>query len=310
MVKAILKFIAFVIACILIAIASGIVSFMHFSDNDTVSFRDLAKLEKIEETIKDVSQEKELAAEKNIRTNILISSIEKSKSDVIILASIEHNNKEIDIIFIPRDTFYKFQGGIARNVDKLKNIYEVLGVEGLKEAVEDILHGIQINHYVTVDYKGFINIIDSIGGVTVQVEERMFYEDPFASPPLLINFSSGTHTLNGRDSLKYIRYIGGSIVNTATRENDLGRIEAIKNFTREAIKKSFTHRLPVIIRTAFKHVDTDIGDANIASLLAIVATLEQKDIRIHTVPGYMVEGGFFVHDRDKTRVLLEGVFTD
>lgn len=305
MFRAILKFIAFVIACVVVAISAGTVSFMHFSDGDSISFRDLAKLEKIEETIKDVSEEQEIIAQPDVRTNILISSIEKGESDVILVASIEHNKREIDIIFIPRDTFFKFQGGVARNVDKLKDVYGTLGIEGLTEAVEGVLQGMVIDHYITIDYKGFIDIVDSIGGVAVQIDERMFYRDSQETPPLIIDFAPGNHTLNGKDSLKYIRYISGSVVNAASREDDLGRISAIKNFVEEAIKKSFTHRLPVVVKTALKHVNSDLGDVNIASLIAVVTRVEHKDIRIHTLPGHFTENNFFVHEREKTKVLLK-----
>lgn len=305
MFRAILKFIAFLIACVVVAIAAGTVSFMHFSDGDSISFRDLAKLEKIEETIKDVSEEQEIIAQPDVRTNILISSIEKGESDVILVASIEHNKREIDIIFIPRDTFFKFQGGVARNVDKLKDVYATLGIEGLTEAVEGVLQGMVIDHYITIDYKGFIDIVDSIGGVAVQIDERMFYVDSQETPPLIIDFAPGNHTLNGKDSLKYIRYISGSVVNAASREDDLGRISAIKNFVEEAIKKSFTLRLPVVAKTALKHVNSDLDDVNIASLIAVVTRVEHKDIRIHTLPGRFTGNNFFVHEREKTKVLLK-----
>ncbi|MGV8145920.1 MAG: LCP family protein [Alkaliphilus sp.] len=308
MIKAILKFIAFVIACVMIAIASGVVSFIHFSDGDSVSFRDLAKLERIEKTIKDVNEEKEIVPEEEERTNILIASIEKGESDVILLASIGHNKREIDIIFIPRDTFFKFQGGVARDVDKLKDIYAILGIAGLTEAVENVLPGISINHYVSIDYKGFVNVVDSIGGVTVEIKERMFYEDPYENPPLLIDFLPGKHILDGKESLKYIRYISGSIANAASRGDDLGRITAMKKFVERAIKKSFTHRLPVVIKTALKHVNSDLIDANIASLIAIVANVEQKNIRIHTLPGRITENNFFVFDREKTEILIKEIF--
>jgi len=134
-------------------------------------------------------------------------------TDTIILASIDQSNKLVPMLSIPRDFYVNVEdlGGGQR----INGIYEmgkdkydsVTGIKYVKEAVEEIT-GVDIHYYVKIDFAGFEDIVDSLGGVDVYVDEAIndpyypkegtIYYEPFYLP-------SGQQKLDGETALKYAR---------------------------------------------------------------------------------------------------------
>ena len=70
------------------------------------------------------------------------------------------------------------------------------------------LHALDIPYFFTIDYQGFRSLIDAMGGVYVKVNEPMHYDDSWGK--LHIHFDPGTYLLDGKKSLEYVRFRGGS----------------------------------------------------------------------------------------------------
>ena len=71
------------------------------------------------------------------------------------------------------------------------------GVELAMKSVRDFLN-LDIDYYVKVDYQIVMDVVDEIGGVTIEVPRRMKYDDPKADPPLHIDIAKGVQTLDGK----------------------------------------------------------------------------------------------------------------
>lgn len=82
-------------------------------------------------------------------------------SDTNMLVRFDAENKKIDVVSLPRDT-------LMSNGHKLNSSYNNGGTEKLRSNIEDML-GIPVDFYVSVDLKGFIALIDQIGGVDFDV---------------------------------------------------------------------------------------------------------------------------------------------
>jgi len=102
-------------------------------------------------------------------------------SDTNMLVRFDAENKKIDVVSLPRDT-------LMSNGRKLNSSYNNGGTEKLRSNIEDML-GIPVDFYVSVDLKGFIALIDQIGGVDFDVPEDMDYDDPYQD--LHIHFKAG-----------------------------------------------------------------------------------------------------------------------
>ncbi|KAB3537793.1 LytR family transcriptional regulator [Alkaliphilus pronyensis] len=247
------------------------------------------------------------------RINFVLLGLEGLRSDTIMFVSFDPDIKKIDLISIPRDTYYPRAGYNGIGKKKFNSVYGDHGAIGVKTALSDILLDIPVDYYVTVTYSGAESIINSIGGVPVYISHLMDYEDPYDDPPLKIYFEPGHHVLNGEDGVKFLRYRqatpGSEGVSYA--DGDLGRIKAQQEFMKSAIKKTLSFRLPSVVTTAFKFVRTDINlqDAVVYATKAI--GLEMENVSINVLPGepkYHGRTSYFVHDIEETRNLLLKIY--
>ncbi|MBR6712574.1 MAG: LCP family protein, partial [Selenomonadaceae bacterium] len=97
------------------------------------------------------------------------------RSDTMMIATIDPRFDQATLLSIPRDTRVKIRG---RGYDKINAAFAYGGVALAESTVENFL-GIDIDHYVLIDTSSFVKIIDAIGGVDIDVEKRMYYEDPW-----------------------------------------------------------------------------------------------------------------------------------
>ncbi|MDR7078850.1 LCP family protein required for cell wall assembly [Neobacillus niacini] len=119
---------------------------------------------------------------------------DRGRSDSIIVLSVNPNNNSVKMVSIPRDTRTEIVGKGVQ--DKINHAYAFGGVEMSIATVENFLD-IPIDYYVQINMEGFKEIVDSVGGVTVQNDLDFTYEG--------VHFTKGQLTLNGEKALKYTR---------------------------------------------------------------------------------------------------------
>ncbi len=123
-----------------------------------------------------------------------------SRSDVIMVATINPDNGEVLLTSLPRDTYYPLT--CTGTYDKLTHASEY-GMDCLVDTVEDILD-IQINYYVKANFYAVINLIDAVGGITVEVDQTFCgqdendYDDAYC-------FYPGETEMTGAEALSYAR---------------------------------------------------------------------------------------------------------
>ncbi len=107
-------------------------------------------------------------------TNILLvgtdgANVERSnRSDSVMLVTIDNNNKDIKISSIARDTYVDIPG---HSTEKLTHAYAYGGIDLLKQVFE-VNFNIKVDKYIAVNFVSFMDIMDEIGGVEVNVEEK------------------------------------------------------------------------------------------------------------------------------------------
>ncbi|MEG2376947.1 MAG: LCP family protein [Clostridia bacterium] len=204
------------------------------------------------------------SARKEDLFNILIcgTDLDGYHTDSIMLASFDMKAKTVKVLNIPRDTM----ANVKRSNKKINAAYSVTGepgnIEELYSELESLI-GFKPDNYVTVELKGFIDMIDAIGGVEVDVKRDMKYND--ASQDLFIDLKKGVQTLNGYNSMCYMRYrkdnYGGGYV-----EGDTGRVRAQQLFVEALMKKMLTPatvvKLPQLVDIVMKNVKTDLSTGN------------------------------------------------
>ena len=125
---------------------------------------------------------------------------ENARSDVNILAVVNPKTKRVALINTPRDYYVDLAGTSSK--DKLTHA----GLYGVETSMATLgnLYGINVEHYIRINFAGFINIIDAIGGVDVYSDQAFTsvgspgYYDP-------TTFAEGWNHLDGKSALAFAR---------------------------------------------------------------------------------------------------------
>lgn len=222
-------------------------------------------------------------ARKEYCYTILVSGLDDDNggSDTNILVRFDAVNKTIDLVSLPRDTLLNRQW--ASN--KLNFAYAKGGTELLMSEIENLL-GIPVDFYVTVDLRGFIALVDQIGGVDFDIPVNMDYDDPFQD--LHIHFEKGYRHLNGQEAMEVVRFRknnDGSGYATA----DIGRIGTqqafLKAVAKQLLKLSNLKNIPAMVDIFCTYVKTDLTASNLVWLGNEALNIGMENLRFHTLPG-------------------------
>ena len=177
------------------------------------------------------------------------SSVEGSRTDTVMVARVDPQTGGIKILSIPRDLFVEVEPGVE---DRINAAYSYGGVEQVTNVVEETT-GISVDRYAVVDFEGFEDIVDAVGGITVEIQDKM--------PPG--RHMEGTQTLDGEKALFYARYRG-------TPGGDLDRIkrqqQVVAALRQQLVSWSTVSKLPEIVEAIRGNLETDLGPAANLSL--------------------------------------------
>jgi LCP family protein required for cell wall assembly len=228
------------------------------------------------------------------RVNVLLLGVNDGLTDTIILASFDMDVKHVDLISIPRDTYYHRKGYNGDAENKLNAAYRKNPVNTAK-AVSEILLGMPINYYAVIDYKGIENIVDSMGGVPMTIKKGgMYYNDPYDKPPLKIAIPEGDQLLDGKKAVEFLRYRSGY------KDGDIGRVKAQQEFMKSAFRQCLSFDLPKIAKTVFNNVDSDITIGMVTKLATRAIGMSGDSISTYLMPAnYQDEAPWYVYPESK-----------
>lgn len=200
----------------------------------------------------------------------------KGRSDTIVILSCNPFSNTLNILNIPRDTRVRILGHGSEKINYLSSIGGPLLT---KKYLERLLR-IRIDHYVVVNVSGLSRIIDEIGGITIDVPQRMHYND--YAGMLFINLFPGRQSLSGKQTVGYVRFRHDSLA-------DIGRIQRQQEFMRAVFKKlmdpiTFT-KLPEIVSLYRKTILTDLRPNEIIKLANFARNVPHINQNIVILPG-------------------------
>lgn len=178
-----------------------------------------------------------------------------SRSDTMILVSIDRKHGQIKMTSFMRDTYVTIPG---HGEDKMNAACVYGGPQLVVETIE-YNFGIDIDNYVLVDFNAFKDVIDSLGGVTVQVEQR---EAEYINRTSKQNIEYGDKvTLNGEEALVYvrIRYLDSDFYRTQRQRKVISAILS-------QVKKSNPLDLIDTGKTVLSYVETDMNPVELSLL--------------------------------------------
>ena len=230
------------------------------------------------------------------------------RSDTLMIAAVDPKRDQASLLSIPRDTRVKIAG---HGWDKVNAAYAygsaksgVLGGEKLAQrTVEDFL-GVNIDHYVVIDTHAFQKIIDALGGIDIDVEKRMYYEDPWDDDGgLVIDLKPGMQHMNGKTAVTYVRY--------RDEEGDIGRIKRQQKFMKACMEKvtspSIIPKLPTVIKEVMGSVKTDLSFRQLLEFAGTLKEAQKNGLKTDMVPGrplYISGVSYWIPDVEKLRTTL------
>ena len=229
------------------------------------------------------NKETELIKAKD-KTTVLIMGVDVreddvGRSDTMMIATIDPKLDRATLLSVPRDTRVRIVG---YGFDKINAAY-AYGGEPLAEKTAENLLGIDIDHYVIVNTKSFVKIIDAIGGVDIDVEKRMYYEDPWDdNGGLIIDLYPGMQHMDGETAVTYVRY--------RDSEGDIGRIHRQQKFMEACMDKivspDIITKIPAVVREIVDAIETDMTFRQLLELAGAVKAAQQNGLTTEMVPGY------------------------
>ncbi len=130
------------------------------------------------------------------------------RTDTMMVIHLSEDHRRVTVVSLPRDTWTTIPG---QGEHKINSAYQFGGAKLAVKTVEQAT-GLSVNHYVEVNVLGFIDVVESLGGVTVCTPV------PIDDPKTKLNLQPGTYTLDGVNALAYAR-------TRATARSDLDRID-------------------------------------------------------------------------------------
>ena len=209
------------------------------------------------------------------------------RSDTMLLVHISKARDKAVMISIPRDTFALIPEHTSKSGKLIPAVYSKInssfnwgGAPLLIQTIEEMTD-LKIDHYIEINFAGFARIVDSIGGVEICTKKDI--DDPKSHLVL----EAGVHTLNGIESLKYVR----------TREfdgmGDLGRMQRQQAFMSAVLRKATSAGVllnPVtmasFINSSLSAVTTDseLKNSDLIALAKQMKSLSTSSVRTLTVP--------------------------
>lgn len=312
--KHFIKVFSIAFLCFALAIGAGIFTYVKYQDVHADN-RDINDGSDNEDSNSNSNNEQDdepkdplqRAIKNSKRINVVLLGLEGPRTDTIIFASFDPITKKADMISIPRDTYFYRKGFEESDKRKINAVYGDAGVKGTMKAIENVLGGVPVHHYVSVSYTGVEKIVDSLGGVEVNVPFHMEYRDPTAKPPLYIDVPAGKQVLKGEKAVQFLRYRKSNDGKVGYPDGDLGRIRAQQQFMKSAIRKALSFRLPAVINTCYKYVKTDISLHEALLYVKDVIGITTADISMSMLPGdagYRNGVSYYFHDPNQIRQLM------
>lgn len=210
-----------------------------------------------------------------------------SRTDTILLVSLDPDTGEAGILSIPRDTRIYIE---ERNRwDRVNAVHAYGGPQLTVKEISSFLN-VGIDYYLETDFAGFSKIVDTLGGVEIFVERDMKYTD--TAQDLYIDLRAGNQILNGDQALQYVRYRDrlGDIA-LVDPQYDLygGRVERQRRFIMavvdEMLQPSTILKLPRLIGQIWDAVETDIPWTTALKLAFAADRFTVDNIATAVVPG-------------------------
>ncbi|PZN13081.1 MAG: LytR family transcriptional regulator [Bacillota bacterium] len=234
------------------------------------------------------------------RVNILLLGVdareegEQTRSDTIILVSLDPRSQEVSMLSIPRDSRVEIPG---YGWDKINHAHAYGGVE---LAMQTVTHnfGVPVHHWARIDMPGFLELIDVLGPVTVNVPYDLRLRDGR-------RLDAGPHQMDSELALAYLRERYND------RNGDFGRADRQQQFLIDVARQMKSNLslldVPRTLAVVNRYVETDMGIRDAVALARLAWGTDLDGVKRGMVKGHgvMINGVYYYEiDWEETNRVL------
>jgi len=212
------------------------------------------------------------------RLNLVILGKQEDEgtTDTVILAHVDLDRRIATLVSIPRDTWVAIP---HHGHQKINSAYGYGGSALTAKLIGD-LTGAHIDSTLTVDPNGAKQLVDALGGLNINVEHTMDYDDNYGD--LHIHLKKGEQYLDGGQVMHYMRFRHDA-------ESDFGRMRRQQQVLRQIVKTlgypQNWPKIPRLVTLVRKDVATQLSDAQLRALVELYRGVPPDNVRTFTLPG-------------------------
>ena len=224
-----------------------------------------------------------LTGDNNIKNILLVGADKRGsetgygRSDCMMIASIDSKNSQLKMTSLLGDTYVDIPG---YGENRLSMAYSIGGISLLYQAIA-ANYGIRLDQYAVVEFKDFVNIIDKLGGVSINVTEfEASYLQYYYNDNVVNQVAIGENILNGTQALAYVRI-------KQDAAGDFGRTTRERKIMKALFSKltgTSVSNLVSTLETLLDSMTTDITPDIMKNYLAEVLKLSSNGIRERILP--------------------------
>lgn len=229
------------------------------------------------------------------------ASGQNGRADSLIVATLNPNTKQVSLTTVPRDTKMDFT---ADEVDpayvgyhKINAAYSygsMFGYGANKLTVEKVeqLLDIPIDEYVAVNFEGFSEVVDALGGVTIDVKEP-FSQKSHIKGGETFYFEKGEQKMNGEEALAFVRMRKQATNNIYSREER--QRQFIKATLNQAISTDTLFKVGELANIIGSNVKTSLSPSELFQLQKLYSSINASEIKTYEIEGQdeKIEGIYY-----------------
>jgi polyisoprenyl-teichoic acid--peptidoglycan teichoic acid transferase len=201
---------------------------------------------------------------------------DSARSDTIIIVTIDPGTNEVGMMSIPRDLLVVYpEGSGVSGEDKINAAY-AHGGRSLTKAVVEYNFDIDLHYYAEVDFTGFINIVDTIGGVVVD-NPAVLKDDEYEWTR--VYFATGPQHMDGERALQYVR--------SRYDDNDFARgmrqQQVLRALRQQGVRLNLITQVRSLLQDVEENFRTDLSMRQSLALARIANDIEPADIQSHSI---------------------------
>jgi LCP family protein required for cell wall assembly len=209
-------------------------------------------------------------------------------SDVIMIVTLNPENKAATLVSIPRDLQLEPEGLEARKANYYYPYFMNKDKESALTHVKEVFSSflsVPIDYAVTVDFDGFRNVVDLMGGLTLDVDMDMRYVD--TEDGTNINLKQGIAKLNGKEVLDFVRYrkSNRNTNESSDLQRNLRQQQVLNELLSSLISVDGVTKLGSIIETIGNHMRTDVPKSQLRDLLTTYFNISPANVNYIPVEG-------------------------